>query len=178
LLRQIAPLLDDKNQFMDERVEARASAVVYISEIPERKNEYMNVSPNNFQRCCRSDTIFGNMMTLTRLMGSNMQRQASPLLHPQHLLLPPVWNWKPPEISDRFWLLISRHRHFSYQSELLLPERMAKKILTFYEFVPAPISGTCINQLPIYRGTAWKKDRYWLNSSIFRAGRLSSPVRT
>ena len=73
--------LDDKNQFVDERVEARIGGT-YTHEIPERI-EYMDVSPKQIFSVAAALIPFLEHDDANRaLMGSNMQRQAVPLLHP------------------------------------------------------------------------------------------------
>jgi len=93
--------LDDKNQFLDERVEARIGGT-YTHEIPERI-EYMDVSTKQIFSVAAALIPFLEHDDANRaLMGSNMQRQAvrcSTLRHPSWL---PAWNWKPLKIADRF----------------------------------------------------------------------------
>ncbi|HJX36216.1 MAG TPA: DNA-directed RNA polymerase subunit beta, partial [Dehalococcoidales bacterium] len=73
--------LDDKNQFLDERVEARIGGT-YTHEIPERI-EYMDVSTKQIFSVAAALIPFLEHDDANRaLMGSNMQRQAVPLLHP------------------------------------------------------------------------------------------------
>ena len=74
--------LDDNNQFIEERVEARIGGT-YTHEIPERI-EYMDVSPKQIVSVATALIPFLEHDDANRaLMGSNMQRQAVPLLHPE-----------------------------------------------------------------------------------------------
>lgn len=71
--------LDDKNQFVDEKVEARLGDR-YLTEVPD-KIDFMDVSPMQIFSVATSLIPFLEHDDANRaLMGSNMQRQAVPLL--------------------------------------------------------------------------------------------------
>ncbi|MFC1987205.1 DNA-directed RNA polymerase subunit beta [Chloroflexota bacterium] len=74
--------IDERTQFIDERVEARL-AERYMREVPE-KIEFMDVSPKQVFSVAASLIPFLEHDDANRaLMGSNMQRQAVPLLSPK-----------------------------------------------------------------------------------------------
>ena len=74
--------LDPNNQFVDEKVEARLGDR-YLLEVPD-KIELMDVSPKQIFSASASLIPFLEHNDANRaLMGSNMQRQAVPLLRPE-----------------------------------------------------------------------------------------------
>ena len=81
----IAPasvLLDDKGNILSERVEARIKGEP--GEIEREKIDYVDVSPQQFISCATGLIPFLQNDDANRAqMGSNMQRQAVPLVNPQ-----------------------------------------------------------------------------------------------
>jgi DNA-directed RNA polymerase subunit beta len=74
--------LDEKNQFVEKRIEARLSDG-YLFETPD-KIEYMDVSPKQVVSVATALTPFLEHNDANRaLMGANMMRQAVPLLRPE-----------------------------------------------------------------------------------------------
>jgi DNA-directed RNA polymerase subunit beta len=81
IIAQASAPMDDKLQFVEDRVEVRASSH-YSVEIPERI-DYLDVSPMQIVSVSTSLIPFLEHDDANRaLMGSNMQRQAVPLLRP------------------------------------------------------------------------------------------------
>ena len=81
-IAQANALYDDKGNFLDPKVKARYEGDFPIIE-PE-KLDYMDVSPNQITSIAASLIPFLEHDDANRaLMGSNMQRQAVPLLRPQ-----------------------------------------------------------------------------------------------
>ncbi|GGE07017.1 MULTISPECIES: DNA-directed RNA polymerase subunit beta [Sphingobacterium] len=81
-IAQANALYDDKGNFLDAKVKARYEGDFPIIE-PE-KLDYMDVSPNQITSIAASLIPFLEHDDANRaLMGSNMQRQAVPLLRPQ-----------------------------------------------------------------------------------------------
>ena len=81
IIAQASAPMDDKLQFVEERVEVRSSSH-YSVEIPERI-DYLDVSPMQIVSVSTSLIPFLEHDDANRaLMGSNMQRQAVPLLRP------------------------------------------------------------------------------------------------
>ena len=82
IIAQATVLLDDKNQFIQDRVEVRIGES-YSEESPDKVN-YMDVSPMQITSVSASLIPFLEHDDANRaLMGSNMQRQSVPLLKPQ-----------------------------------------------------------------------------------------------
>jgi DNA-directed RNA polymerase subunit beta len=82
IIAQANARLDDKNQFIDERIEARLGDH-YMLETPD-KIEYIDVSPKQIVSVATALIPFLEHNDANRaLMGSNMQRQAVPLLRPE-----------------------------------------------------------------------------------------------
>lgn len=79
---QANALLDDQNQFIETRVEGR-HAHAFVQETPDRM-DYMDVSPKQIVSLATSLIPFLEHDDANRaLMGSNMQRQAVPLVRPE-----------------------------------------------------------------------------------------------
>jgi DNA-directed RNA polymerase subunit beta len=78
--------LDNKAQFLEEKVEARRGSK-YLKEPPERL-DFMDVSPKQIVSVATALIPFLERNDANRaLMGSNMQRQAVPLLQPEAALV-------------------------------------------------------------------------------------------
>jgi len=86
VIAQANALLDENNQFIEKRVEARLGDG-YLLETPE-KIELMDVSPKQVVSVATALTPFLEHNDANRaLMGANMQRQAVPLLRPEAPLI-------------------------------------------------------------------------------------------
>ena len=89
VIAQAVTNIDEKGNFKDPRVKAR-----YEGDFPEVepvKLQLMDVAPNQIASIAASLIPFLEHDDANRaLMGSNMQRQAVPLLRPEHQLLVPV----------------------------------------------------------------------------------------
>jgi DNA-directed RNA polymerase subunit beta len=82
VIAQANARLDEKNQFVEERIEARLGDR-YMLETPD-KIEYIDVSPKQIVSVATALIPFLEHNDANRaLMGSNMQRQAVPLLRPE-----------------------------------------------------------------------------------------------
>ncbi len=82
VIAQANSVLNHKHQFMEDRVECRVSAK-YATEAPERL-DYIDVSPMQIVSVSTALIPFLEHDDANRaLMGSNMQRQAVPLLRPE-----------------------------------------------------------------------------------------------
>ncbi len=81
-IAQANSVLDDKGKFVDEKVKARFQSDYPVTE-PE-KIQYMDVAPNQIVSAAAALIPFLEHDDANRaLMGSNMQRQAVPLLQPE-----------------------------------------------------------------------------------------------
>ena len=82
IIAQANARLDENNQFMDTRIEARYGEK-FVAESPD-KMEFMDISPSQIVSVSTSLIPFLEHDDANRaLMGSNMQRQSVPLLRPQ-----------------------------------------------------------------------------------------------
>jgi DNA-directed RNA polymerase subunit beta len=82
IIAQANARLDEKNQFVEERIEARWGDH-YMLETPD-KIDYIDVSPKQIVSVATALIPFLEHNDANRaLMGSNMQRQAVPLLRPE-----------------------------------------------------------------------------------------------
>jgi DNA-directed RNA polymerase subunit beta len=166
--------LDDKNQFMDERVEARVGGS-YIREVPE-KIDYMDVSPKQIFSVAAALIPFLEHDDANRaLMGSNMQRQAVPLLHPSAPIvatgmeLEAVRNSGQVLITDNPGVVTS-----VTSSEIVVTKDDGEKdIYVLLKFVRTN-QGTCINQRPIVnKGDRVEKGQVLVDSSSSEQGELA-----
>lgn len=83
--------LDEAGHFVNKKVTAR-----YLDgfrEVESSRADYMDVSPKMVVSVATAMIPFlRTTIPTVRLMGSNMQKQAVPLLRPETRLLQPVWN--------------------------------------------------------------------------------------
>jgi len=86
IIAQANALLDERSEFLEEKVEARHGDR-FLMEPPDRI-DYMDVSPKQIMSVATSLIPFLEHDDANRaLMGSNMQRQAVPLLRPESPLI-------------------------------------------------------------------------------------------
>ena len=82
VIAQANARLDDKGNFLDDRVEGRLGS--RFEEFPNEQVQYMDVSPSQIVSVAASLIPFLEHDDANRaLMGANMQRQAVPLLRPE-----------------------------------------------------------------------------------------------
>ena len=82
VIAQANARLDPQGQFVEERIEVRAGD--HFVEVPPERVEFMDVSPKQIVSVATSLIPFLEHNDANRaLMGSNMQRQAVPLLRPE-----------------------------------------------------------------------------------------------
>ena len=79
-------LLDEDGTFVDKRVTVRAKQEVMV--VPREEVDFMDISPRQIVSVATAMIPFLENDDASRaLMGSNMQRQAVPLLKHKHQLL-------------------------------------------------------------------------------------------
>ena len=95
--------LDEGKHFIRPRVSARRRDD--ILEIDAEKVDYMDVSPRMMVSVATACIPFLENDDCNRaLMGSNMQRQAVPLMVTQQPSWPPAWSTRPPPTpAPQFW---------------------------------------------------------------------------
>ena len=166
--------LDDKNQFMDERVEARVGGS-YIHEVPERI-DYMDVSPKQIFSVAAALIPFLEHDDANRaLMGSNMQRQAVPLLHPSAPIVATGMELEAARNSGQVLVADNPGIVTSVTSSEIIVTRDdgEKDTYILLKFVRTN-QGTCINQRPIVnKGDRVEKGQVLVDSSSSEQGELA-----
>ena len=166
--------LDDKNQFLEERVEARIGGT-YTHEIPERI-EYMDVSPKQIFSVATALIPFLEHDDANRaLMGSNMQRQAVPLLHPAAPIVATGMELEAAKNSGQVLLADNPGTVTSVTSSEIIVTRAdgEKDTYILLKFVRTN-QGTCINQRPIVsKGDRVEKGQVLVDSSSSEHGELA-----
>ena len=166
--------LDDKNQFLDERVEARVGGS-YIHELPERI-EYMDVSPKQIFSVAAALIPFLEHDDANRaLMGSNMQRQAVPLLHPAAPIVATGMELEAARNSGQVLVADNPGLVTSVTSNEIIVTRDdgEKDTYILLKFVRTN-QGTCINQRPIVnKGDRVEKGQVLVDSSSSEKGELA-----
>ena len=166
--------LDDKNQFVDERVEARIGGT-YTHEIPERI-EYMDVSPKQIFSVAAALIPFLEHDDANRaLMGSNMQRQAVPLLHPSAPIVATGMELEAAKNSGQVLVADNPGTVTSVTSSEIIVTREdgEKDTYILLKFVRTN-QGTCINQRPIVsKGDRVEKGQVLVDSSSSEQGELA-----
>ena len=166
--------LDDKNQFMDERVEARVGGS-YIHEVPERI-DYMDVSPKQIFSVAAALIPFLEHDDANRaLMGSNMQRQAVPLLHPSAPIVATGMELEAARNSGQVLVADNPGLVTSVTSSEIIVTRDdgEKDTYILLKFVRTN-QGTCINQRPIVnKGDRVEKGQVLVDSSSSEQGELA-----
>ena len=166
--------LDDKNQFLDERVEARVGGS-YIHELPERI-EYMDVSPKQIFSVAAALIPFLEHDDANRaLMGSNMQRQAVPLLHPAAPIVATGMELEAARNSGQVLVADNPGLVTSVTSNEIIVTRDdgGKDTYILLKFVRTN-QGTCINQRPIVnKGDRVEKGQVLVDSSSSELGELA-----
>ena len=166
--------LDELGQFTDERIETRIGEGVSME--PPDRVEYMDVSPIQLVSVSTSLIPFLEHDDANRaLMGSNMQRQAVPLLHPQ---VPLVGTGMEGRVArDSGQVVISK-------TDGLVTESTGRKIVIIdsegelheyrlLKFVRSN-QGTCVNQRPIVsRGDLVEEGQVLADSSSSGHGELA-----
>lgn len=150
--------LDEEGRFIDKRVTARARHEIVI--VPNAEVEYMDVSPKQVVSVATSMIPFLENDDANRaLMGSNMQRQAVPLVNPDSPIIGTGMEYKAAKDSGVIVLakndgIIEKATALEIVVKTQTGERERHKLLKFLR----SNQGTCINQKPVVRrGEAVKK---------------------
>jgi len=174
--------LDANNQFADEKVEARLSGR-YLREVPD-KIDFMDVSPKQIFSVAASLIPFLEHDDANRaLMGSNMQRQAVPLLSPKAPLVATGMETEAARHSGQ--VLFARNAgvvtsvtglHEDGQNKTKIIVTMDNGNTDTYELMKfvRTNQGTCINQRPIVnRGDRVEVGQVLVDSSSIEQGELA-----
>ena len=166
--------LDDKNQFEDEKVEARFGGI-YVREVPE-KVDFMDVSPKQIFSVAAALIPFLEHDDANRaLMGSNMQRQAVPLLRPTAPIVATGMEAEAARHSGQVLIADNPGVVTSVTGSEILIKREDGEFDTYplLKFVRTN-QGTCINQRPIVgKGERIEAGRVLVDSSSTEQGELA-----
>jgi DNA-directed RNA polymerase subunit beta len=149
IIAQANARLDEKNQFLDERIEARWGDH-YMLEPPD-KIEYIDVSPKQIVSVATALIPFLEHNDANRaLMGSNMQRQAVPLLKPE---APVVATGMEAEVAKHSGqVLFARNAgvvsSVTSSEIVVITDNSDKETYQLMKFVRTN-QGTCISQHPV-----------------------------
>jgi len=166
--------LDEMSQFMDERVEARLSGN-YLRESPDAI-EYMDVSPKQIFSVAASLIPFLEHDDANRaLMGSNMQRQAVPLLSPEAPLIATGMESVAAEYSGQ---VLTAHNSGTVTSATSSRIEVTTDDGNIDEYKLMKFvrtnQGTCTNQRPlIHKGDRVEKGQVLIDSSSMDKGELA-----
>ena len=143
--------LDEEGKFIDKRVTARARHEIVI--VPTPEVEFMDISPKQVVSVATAMIPFLENDDANRaLMGSNMQRQAVPLLKPDSPIVGTGMEYK--AARDSGVILLAKQDGIVEKAtadEIIVRsstgERERFKLLKFIR----SNQGTCINQRPVVR---------------------------
>ena len=166
--------LDEKNQFMDDKVEARVGGS-YLREVPA-KIDYMDVSPKQIFSVAAALIPFLEHDDANRaLMGSNMQRQAVPLLRPSAPIVATGMESEAARHSGQVLIADNPGVVTSVTGSEIAVKRDDGEIDLYplLKFVRTN-QGTCINQRPIVnRGDRVEAGQVLVDSSSTEQGELA-----
>jgi len=166
--------LDDNNQFIDEKVEVRIVGE-YTRETPDRIH-FMDVSPKQIFSVSASLIPFLEHDDANRaLMGSNMQRQAVPLLRPSAPMVATGMEEEAARYTGQLLLAEEAGTATSVTgSEIIITRDDGREdIYSLLKFVRTN-QGTCINQRPIInKGDRIEKGQVLVDSSSTEQGELA-----
>ena len=166
--------VDEDGFFIQERVEARAGE--RFEEVPPEELDYMDVSPRQIVSVAASLIPFLEHDDANRaLMGSNMQRQAVPLLRPEVPLVGSGMEQPAARDSGQVILAEEDGEIVSATAESIAVKYKSgtEKLYPLLKFMRSN-QGTCINQRPIVnRGDKVKQGQPLADSSSTDKGELA-----
>ena len=173
-IAQASARLDQNSQFVDERVEARLGGR-YLREVPD-KIDFMDVSPKQIFSVAASLIPFLEHDDANRaLMGSNMQRQAVPLVSPKAPLVSTGMEAEAAKNSGQ--VLFARNAGVvtsATSSQIVVTtDNGDKDVYPLMKFVRTN-QGTCLNQRPIVnKGDQVEAGQVLVDSSSMELGELA-----
>lgn len=174
VIAQANALLDEASHFLEERVEVRFGDR-FLMEPPDRV-EFMDVSPKQIVSLATSLIPFLEHDDANRaLMGSNMQRQAVPLLRPEVPLVATGMESQAAQDSGQVILAEDDGVVVTSTADVITIryDSGEEKSYTLLKFVRSN-QGTCINQRPIIdSGQRVKKGQPLADSSSTDQGELA-----
>ncbi|MFC1846177.1 DNA-directed RNA polymerase subunit beta [Chloroflexota bacterium] len=173
-IAQANAILNEKNEFTEDRIDVIKGGQ-YLKETAGNI-DYMDVSPKQIFSVTTSLIPFLEHDDANRaLMGSNMQRQAVPLLRPE---APLISTGMEEEVARSSGQLVFAREDCEATSvtsnEIIVKEKNgAERIYDMMKFVRTN-QGTCINQRPIVtKGAKIKKGQVLADSSATDKGNLA-----
>jgi len=166
--------LGENSQFVNERVEARLGGR-YLREMPD-KIDFMDVSPKQIFSVATSLIPFLEHDDANRaLMGSNMQRQAVPLLSPKAPLIATGMEREAARHSGQ--VLFARNAgvvsSVTSSQIIITTDNGDKDVYPLMKFVRTN-QGTCINQRPVVNsGDRVEVGQVLVDSSSMEQGELA-----
>jgi len=163
VIAQANAVLDEHNHFVEDRIEARVGER-FIMEPPSRV-EWMDVSPKQILSVATSLIPFLEHNDAPRaLMGSNMQRQAVPLVRPETPIV--MTGVEAQAAQDSGQVIIAENDGVVLQadSKMIRVQYDGQAEVTEYPLLKFVRSnqGTCINQRP----TVKTGDRVWRGTPL------------
>ena len=143
--------LDENGYFANKKVNARYRDG--FQEVETARAEYMDVSPKMVVSVATAMIPFlENDDTNRALMGSNMQKQAVPLLKPENPFVATGMEYKA-AVDSGVVVLAKREGEVTYVSANMIKVRALNGEIDEYELIKFLRSnhGTCINQKPIVK---------------------------
>ncbi|MBM3166895.1 MAG: DNA-directed RNA polymerase subunit beta [Chloroflexi bacterium] len=172
-IAQANAILNERNEFVEEKVGVIRGGK-YSKESPEHI-DYMDVSPKQVFSVTTSLIPFLEHDDANRaLMGSNMQRQAVPLLHPE---APIIATGMESEVAKYSGQVVFAREDGIVESvdsaHLIVKEKGGNRTYPLMKFVRTN-QGTCVNQRPIVsKGAKIKKGQVLADGSATEHGELA-----
>ena len=166
--------LDEKSQFIDEKIEARSRSR-YLRVTPD-KLDFMDVSSKQIFSVATSLIPFLEHDDANRaLMGSNMQRQAVPLLSPRAPIVATGMEMEAARYSGQVLFARNAGRVTSVTGSdiTITTDKKDQDVYPLLKFIRTN-QGTCINQRPIVgKGDRVKAGQVLVDSSSMEKGELA-----
>jgi len=164
--------LNSQNQYMDEKVEVRRGNR-YFFEVPG-KIDFMDVTPKQVVSVVTSLIPFLEHNDANRaLMGSNMQRQAVPLLRPEAPLVGTGMEYLAARDSGQVIFAAENGEVVAVGEDIRVKEGNTERVYPLVKFMRTN-QGTCINQHPVvFKGDKVVKGQVLADSSATDHGELA-----
>ena len=174
VIAQANSTLDEHNQFIEERIEARRGEDLRI--VGADEVDFMDVSPKQIVSVSTSLIPFLEHDDANRaLMGSNMQRQAVPLLRPESPLIGTGMEAYIAKDSGQVCVAAADGKVVSVSGDAIkvVEEEGGEREYPLLKFMRSN-QGTCINQRPIVqKGDPVKRGQVLADSSSTEEGELA-----
>ena len=174
VIAQANTLLDKNNEFIEDRVEIRYGEK-FLLEAPDRV-DFMDVSPRQIVSVTTSLIPFLEHDDANRaLMGSNMQRQAVPLILPQSPLIATGMEKEAARDSGQVLFAAYDGEVISVSSNEIVVryDKEKEQVFPLTKFARSN-QGTCINQRPVVnKGDRVKQGQVLADGSSTEGGELA-----